>query len=108
MPEQTPKRKKKTSKKVLKQALDQARTIQVPDDAVVMIMRPNGKTEIIPSEKKTSDGTYMQHEELLIAVAALLQNEVFVTTVLKTFRDLYEAALIKQNTPINGIDSEEL
>jgi hypothetical protein len=46
----------------------------------------------------------MPHEELCIAIAALLQNQSYVETTLKTFRDLFDAALAQRQKPENAID----
>lgn len=98
-------RKSKTTKKrELPQALNHARKIEVPDEAAIIILMPDGKLEVVPSASHTDSGVYVPHEELCIAIAALMQSEAFVETVLKTFRDLYEKAIAQSNKPIDGID----
>lgn len=98
-------RKSKADKnRELPQALNHARKIEVPDEAAIIILMPDGKLEVVPSASHKDSGIYVPHEELCIAIAALMQSEAFVETVLKTFRDLYEKAIAKSNMPHDGID----
>lgn len=105
----TTRKKKKTSKepkKILKSAKDRASVIEVPEDCAALVFTPNGKINVYISEQhENEEGTqYAQHEELAIAIAAMMQNESFVTTTLNTFRNLFEMAIQKSVVPENSID----
>lgn len=102
-------RKKKTKepKKILKSGKNRINQIDLPEDCAALILTPDGKINVYISEQHENEdgsGTYAQHEELAIALAAMLQNESFVTTTLNTFRNLFEMAVQKSISPENSID----
>jgi polyribonucleotide nucleotidyltransferase len=103
----TKKTKTKSPKKILKSGKDKINQIDLPEDCAALVLTPDGKINVYISEQHENEdggGTYAQHEELAIALAAMLQNESFVTTTLNTFRNLFEMAVQKSISPENSID----
>lgn len=103
----TRKKKVKEPKKMLKSGKDKINQINVPEDCAALVLTPDGKIQVYISEQHEQEegsGTYAHHEELAIALAAMLQNESFVTTTLNTFRNLFEMAVQKSIAPENSID----
>jgi DNA-binding XRE family transcriptional regulator len=98
--------KPKKTKRILKTAKDKANTIDVPEDCAAIVLTPDGKARVYISNisENEESGTYMPHEELCIAIAALLQNQSYVETTLKTFRDLFDAAVAQRQKPEDAID----
>lgn len=100
--------KKKTAKpkKILKSGKNKETSIDVPEDCAALVLTPDGKVQVYvtAAQENEENSTYQQHEELCIAIAALIQNEAFVTTIINTFRDLFDVAVSKQQKPENSID----
>lgn len=100
-------KKKKPSKKVLKKGLNKKDLLEVPEDCSAIILKPDGSCQIyVSSNADDADGAmeYKPHEELAIAIGALLQNEAYVSTTINTFRELFDAAIQQQSKPENSID----
>lgn len=95
--------KKTKSSKILPFAKNRATSIDLADDAAAIVLNVDNTVQIyISNNNQGEEGettTYAPNEELAIALAALLQNQVFVENTLKTFRELFEAAIAKQNFP---------
>lgn len=98
------KTKVKSNKKVLPSVRIPDSTIDLPETSAAIVLDADNTVKVYVSSKNQSDNTYQPNEELAIAIASLLQNEVYVETTLKTFRDLFEVAIQKENEPANGID----
>lgn len=102
-------RKKKTQK-VLKSVLDNSGSVAIPPDAAAIVLHPDGKASVYISEvnEKNAENSeavvYKPHEELCIALAALLQNQSFVQQTIKTFRDLFDEAIKMNTRPKDSID----
>ena len=103
-------KKKKTgvsaSKRVLPTAVDHTNSIELSDTAAALVLDTDNSVKVYVSNNNqdSTNNIYAPNEELCIALAALLQNQTFVENTLKTFRELFEAAIAKQNMPVNGID----
>lgn len=95
--------KKTKSSKILPFAKNRATSIDLADDAAAIVLNADNTVQIYVSNNNQGEEgestTYAPNEELAIALAALLQNQVFVENTLKTFRELFEAAIAKQNFP---------
>ena len=95
--------KKSKSSKILPFAKNRATSIDLADDAAAIVLNADNTVQIYVSNNNQGEEgestTYAPNEELAIALAALLQNQVFVENTLKTFRELFEAAIAKQNFP---------
>lgn len=95
--------KKTKSSKVLPFAKNRATSIDLADDAAAIVLNADNTVQIYVSNNNQGEEgestTYAPNEELAIALASLLQNQVFVENTLKTFRELFEAAIAKQNFP---------
>lgn len=95
--------KKSKSSKILPFAKNRATSIDLADDAAAIVLNADNTVQIYVSNNNQGEAgestTYAPNEELAIALAALLQNQVFVENTLKTFRELFEAAIAKQNFP---------
>lgn len=95
--------KKNKSSKILPFAKNRATSIDLADDAAAIVLNADNTVQIYVSNNNQGEEgestTYAPNEELAIALASLLQNQVFVENTLKTFRELFEAAIAKQNFP---------
>ena len=95
--------KKTKSSKILPFAKNRATSIDLADDAAAIVLNADNTVQIYVSNNNQGEEgestTYAPNEELAIALASLLQNQVFVENTLKTFRELFEAAIAKQNFP---------
>ena len=95
--------KKTKSSKILPFAKNRATSIDLADDAAAIVLNADNTVQIYVSNNNQGEegesATYAPNEELAIALASLLQNQVFVENTLKTFRELFEAAIAKQNFP---------
>lgn len=95
--------KKTKSSKILPFAKNRATSIDLADDAAAIVLNADNTVQIYVSNNNQGEEgestTYAPNEELAIALASLLQNQVFVENALKTFRELFEAAIAKQNFP---------
>lgn len=95
--------KKTKPSKILPFAKNRATSIDLADDAAAIVLNADNTVQIYVSNNNQGEEgettTYAPNEELAIALAALLQNQVFVENTLKTFRELFEAAIAKQNFP---------
>lgn len=95
--------KKSKSSKILPFAKNRATSIDLADDAAAIVLNADNTVQIYVSNNNQGEEgestTYAPNEELAIALASLLQNQVFVENTLKTFRELFEAAIAKQNFP---------
>ena len=95
--------KKTKSSKILPFAKNRATSIDLADDAAAIVLNSDNTVQIYVSNNNQGEEgestTYAPNEELAIALASLLQNQVFVENTLKTFRELFEAAIAKQNFP---------
>ena len=95
--------KKTKSSKILPFAKNRATSIDLADDAAAIVLNADNTVQIYVSNNNQGEegesATYAPNEELAIALASLLQNQVFVEHTLKTFRELFEAAIAKQNFP---------
>ena len=95
--------KKTKSSKILPFAKNRATSIDLADDAAAIVLNADNTVQIYVSNNNQGEegesATYAPNEELAIALASLLQNQVFVENTLKTFRELFEAAIAKQNPP---------
>ena len=95
-----------TNKKVLPSAVDHTNSIELSDTAAALVLDIDNSVKVYVSNNNQDEtnNIYAPNEELCIALAALLQNQTFVESTLKTFRELFEAAIAKKNMPVNGID----
>ena len=95
--------KKTKSSKILPFAKNRATSIDLADDAAAIVLNADNTVQIYVSNNNQGEegesATYAPNDELAIALASLLQNQVFVENTLKTFRELFEAAIAKQNFP---------
>lgn len=95
--------KKTKSSKILPFAKNRATSIDLADDAAAIVLNADNTVQIYVSNNNQGEEgestTYAPNEELAIALASLLQNQVFVENTIKTFRELFEAAIAKQNFP---------
>ena len=101
------KKKETTNKKVLKTGKEKLNTIDLPEECSAIVLTPDGKANVYisaSSEDENGQSIYAPHEELTIALAAMIQNEAFVETTIKTFRKLFDAAIQEKQKPENSID----
>lgn len=101
--------KTSSNKKLLPSAENHMSSIDVSSTAAALVLDADNSVKVYISEHNQGENgpaTYQPNEELCIALAALLQNQNFVDNTLKTFRELFEAAIAKQNYPANGIDND--
>lgn len=100
--------KAKSNKKILPTATNHTSSIELSETAAALVLEADNSVKVYVSQSNQNkdNNVYAPNEELCIALAALLQNQTFVETTFKTFRELFEAAIAKNNYPINGIDEE--
>ncbi len=103
-PEVQKKKRSSNKKRTLQTVKETSSVLRLDPDAACIIFNADNTMKVLIGEDSEQGGVYKPYEELCIALAALCQNPTFTEQVLKTFRDLFDAAIAKAQTPENSID----
>lgn len=103
-------RRKKSSvgnipEKMLPTGLNKNTEIKLSASDAAIVLTEDGRCNVyLSNESDTGKDAYEPHEELCIAIAALLQNPMYVKLTLTKFRELLDIAMNQMEKPENSID----